>query len=196
MCMCVCGQLAQASQYKMENLAAYKARTRVVLARQNKREDWCLGVAIKPETREHRRAAAEWPRKVLVLWPFHNDAAEAGTVWGMCGKEDVKDATDEAVEHFAAGFKGRERALMHMNLQWCRGYVTVIFCFVCAPHRHTHTHAHTHTHTHTHARVCMHTHSTHTPVHTQTACCSVYACIHTPRTRLCTRRQHVEVSRP
>ena len=105
---------------------AYTAESRVVLARQSKKEDWCFGVTIMPETPEQRRAAAEEPKKFIVLWPLHNANGEVVTTWGMV-KSEVKNADEACVAQFLAQASSQSaRALMAKNLQWCQEYLMVV----------------------------------------------------------------------
>jgi hypothetical protein len=103
------------------SLSATVNTDQVVLARQNKDEEMCFGVTIKPQSFEQIKAAADSPKKVLVLWPVLGDN---GMVWGMSPRGQIKDATDDVVaRHFQTLQSLKDKELAKKHLQWCRDYV-------------------------------------------------------------------------
>jgi len=102
-------------------------RMELVLARQSKKEKWEFGVTIKAETHEQRQAAADWPRKVIVLWPLQ-DHEDTKTAWGMCEKHSSNiqwDPSHQDVQQFLSDKSAMERLLHEKSLRWCRDYLKV-----------------------------------------------------------------------
>ncbi len=96
----------------------------VVLARQSKDEEMCFGVTIKPQSFDQIKAAADSPKKVLVLWPVPGDNGMTISVWGMSPRGQIQDATDDVVAHHFQTLQSlKDKELAKKLLQWCRDYV-------------------------------------------------------------------------